>query len=120
MQTVIPQLRMTQADRSLAFYVGQLGFGIDWQHQFEPGLPLFVQLTREGQTIFLSGHAGDCQPGGAVYFWVPDADATYAAFTAQGVQPAKSIEDTPWNTREFTLADPDHNLLRFGTKLEKV
>ena len=118
MQTVIPQLRMTQADRSLAFYVGQLGFAVDWQHQFEPGFPLFVQLTREGQTIFLSGHAGDCQPGGAVYFWVPDADATYAAFTARGVTPVKPIEDMPWGVREFVLVDPDHNQLRFGTKLE--
>ncbi len=116
-QTVVPQLRMTQTDRSLAFYVGQLGFTIDWEHQFEPGLPLFVQLTREGQTIFLSGHAGDGQPGGAVYFWVPDADATYAAFVAKGVQPAKPIEDMPWGVREFLLVDPDHNQLRFGTEL---
>ena len=115
-QTVIPQLRMTDAVRSQAFYVEQLGFSIDWQHQFEPGLPLFLQLTREGQTIFLSGHAGDCAPGGAVYFWVPDADAVYAAVIAAGVTPAKPIADMPWGVREFQLVDPDHNKLRFGTK----
>lgn len=116
-QTVIPQLRMTDAARTQAFYIGQLGFSIDWQHQFEPGLPLFLQVTREGQTLFLSGHAGDCAPGGAVYFWVPDADACYAAFIAKGVTPLKPIEDMPWGVREFLLVDPDHNKLRFGTKL---
>ena len=63
-QTVIPQLRMTDAERSLRFYTEGLGFAEDWRHQFEPGLPLFVQLTRAGQTIFLSGHAGDGNVGG--------------------------------------------------------
>ncbi len=116
-QSVVPQLRMTDAARSIAFYVGQLGFVIDWQHQFEPGLPLFLQLTREGQTIFLSGHAGDCEPGGAVYFWVLDADALHARFVARGVQPLKPIETMPWGVREFLLVDPDHNKLRFGTEL---
>ena len=116
-QTVIPQLRMTDAARTQAFYVDQLGFSIDWQHQFEPGLPLFLQLTREGQTLFLTGHAGDCEPGGAVYFWVPDADATYATFIAKGVKPAKPIHDTDYGVREFLLVDPDHNKLRFGTEL---
>ena len=116
-QTVIPQLRMTDAARSHSFYVDQLGFTVDWTHQFEPGLPLFMQITRQGQTIFLSGHAGDCQPGGAVYFWVPDADATYAAFVTHGVLPVKPIENMPWGVREFLLVDPDHNMLRFGTEL---
>jgi catechol 2,3-dioxygenase-like lactoylglutathione lyase family enzyme len=116
-QTVIPQLRMTDAKRSQAFYLDQLGFTVDWQHQFEPGLPLFLQITREGQTIFLTGHAGDCKVGGAVYFWVPDADACYAAFTAQGVKPVKPIADTDYGVREFLIADPDGNTLRFGTRL---
>lgn len=117
MQTVVPQLRMTDAERSRAFYVGRLGFTVDWTHQFEPGLPLFMQLTREGQTLFLTGHAGDCQAGGAVYFWVPDADSLYDGFLARGVQPFKPIETMPWGVREFLLVDPDHNRLRFGSKL---
>lgn len=117
MQTVVPQLRMTESGRSLAFYLNQLGFKTDWQHQFEDGLPLFVQLTRDDQTIFLSGHGGDCQPGGAVYFWVPDVDAVYAEFLSRGVLPLKPIEDMPWGVREFLLVDPDHNKLRFGTRL---
>lgn len=114
-QTVIPQLRMTDAKRSQAFYLDQLGFTVDWQHQFGPGMPLFLQISRAGQTIFLTGHAGDCQVGGAVYFWAPDADAVYAAFTAQGVVPLKPIHDTDYGVREFLIADPDGNHLRFGT-----
>jgi catechol 2,3-dioxygenase-like lactoylglutathione lyase family enzyme len=117
-QSVIPQLHITQATRSLAFYVEQLGFVVDWQHQFEPGFPLFFQITRNGQTLFLTEHAGDCEPGGAVYFHVPDATACHAAFAARGVVAATPPQHTPWGTVEFLLRDPDGNRLRFATHPE--
>ena len=69
-QTVIPQLRMRHADTPLPFYVQGLGFVVDWEHRFDTDMPLFAQLTRDGQTLFLSAHAGDCAVGGAVYFKV--------------------------------------------------
>jgi catechol 2,3-dioxygenase-like lactoylglutathione lyase family enzyme len=116
-QTVIPQLRITNAERSLAFYVDGLGFAIDWQHQFEPGFPLFFQITRAGQTIFLTQHSGDCETGGAVYFKVPDARAYYAVFQRNGIVATNLPEDTPWGTCEFLLTDPDGNRLRFANDL---
>ena len=116
-QTVIPQLRITNEQRSVAFYVDGLGFAIDWEHRFEPGFPVFLQLTRAGQSIFLTEHAGDCQVGGAVYFVVPDVDACYREFAARGVQATKPPEDTPWNRREMLLIDPDGNRLRFANPL---
>lgn len=119
MQTVIPQLRSTDARRSLAFYVDGLGFAVDWRHQFGPGYPLFLQLTRDGQTIFLTEHAGDCQPGGAVYFRVPDVDACARDFRGRGLADFPDPVDTPWQTRELTLTDPDGNRLRFATDIEE-
>ena len=116
-QTVIPQLRITQPTKSLDFYVTQLGFKIDWQHQFEPGFPLFLQLTREAQTLFLTEHAGDCEVGGAVYFRVPDALALHAAFAARGVTADPLPAATPWGTVEFLLQDPDGNRLRFASEM---
>ncbi len=115
-QTVIPQLRITHAEQSLHFYVECLGFKIDWQHRFGPGYPLFVQLTRQGQTIFLTEHAGDCQVGGAVYFIVSDAAHTLLEFQQQGVHPTNSLSNTPWGTVEFLLTDPDGNRLRFSSE----
>lgn len=118
-QTVIPQLRITEADKSRAFYVQGLGFTVDWEHRFGPGYPLFMQLTRAGQTLFLTEHTGDCQPGGAVYFIVPDADALAAQFIGNGIQTTNGIADTPWGTREFVLTDPDGNRLRFAMHPEE-
>jgi catechol 2,3-dioxygenase-like lactoylglutathione lyase family enzyme len=114
-QTVIPQLRVTSASRSLAFYVEGLGFAVDWKHQFEPGFPLFLQLTRAGQTIFLTEHTGDCQVGGAVYFTVPDVDECYRDFSVRGAVLIEGPEDTAWGTREMLVTDPDGNRLRFAT-----
>lgn len=117
-QTVIPQLRITEAARSLRFYVEGLGFSVDWEHRFEPGFPLFVQLTRNGQTIFLTEHTGDCQVGGAVYFIVPSADQCWSTFEAAGMKATNCIASMPWGTREFQLTDPDGNRLRFASHIE--
>ncbi|HEY4083932.1 MAG TPA: glyoxalase superfamily protein [Burkholderiaceae bacterium] len=114
-QTVIPQLRTLDARRAQAFYVDGLGFAVDWTHQFEPGFPLFLQLTRAGQTIFLSEHAGDCQPGGAVYFKVDDVDRCHAEFVGRGAPIFRPPSDMPWGGREMLLIDPDGNRLRFAT-----
>ncbi len=119
-QTVIPQLRTTNANRSLQFYEHGLGFTIDWKHQFEPGFPLFIQLTRNGQSVFLTEHAGDCDVGGAVYFVIPDVDRCFTEFTSQSVVPTALPADTPWGTREMLLADPDGNRLRFASDAPAV
>lgn len=113
-QTVTPQFRITNARRSTAFYVDGLGFEIDWEHRFEPGFPVFMQLTRADQTIFLTEHAGDCEVGGAAYFVVPDVDACYKDFLARGLTLIDPPEDTPWGTREMLVMDPDGNRLRFA------
>lgn len=116
-QTVIPQLRITNAERSLAFYVEGLGFTVDWTHQFEPGYPLFIQATRAGQTLFLTEHSGDCQVGGAVYFIVADARACHAEFAKNGIVATNPPANTPWGTCEFVVTDPDGNRLRFANDL---
>ncbi len=114
-QTVIPQLRIISAPISLPFYVEGLGFSVDWKHQFEPGFPLFIQLTRKDQVIFLTEHTGDCQVGGAVYFIVPDVDNCYSEFTNRGITTIEAPHDTPWRTREMVVTDLDGNRLRFAT-----
>ena len=113
-QRVFPQLRMTNWTRTHAFYTEGLGFEVDWEHRFEPGFPVFTQLTRDGLSLFLSEHAGDCQVGGAAYFVVDDVDALFRNIRSRGVTPAEPPSDTPWGTREMTVLDPDGNRLRFA------
>ena len=114
-QLVTPQLRSTNWPRTKAFYADGLGFTVDWEHQFEPGLPTFASLTRDGRSLFLTEHTGDCQPGGAAYIVVDDVDTLHAEFKSRGVPIAEAPEDAPWGGREMSIIDPDGNRLRFAT-----
>lgn len=87
-QTVIPQLRMTDAAISVPFYQ-RLGFAIDWEHRFAPDMPLFVQISREGQQMFLSEHTGDCEPGAPCTFMCP----TWTHCMPRSLRPARRSSD---------------------------
>ena len=62
-EQTIPILRIFDEAKSKEFYVDYLGFAIDWEHRFEPGLPLYMQVSRDGLVLHLAGHHGDCCPG---------------------------------------------------------
>jgi catechol 2,3-dioxygenase-like lactoylglutathione lyase family enzyme len=113
-QRVTPQLRITNWDRSRAFYVNGLGFKVDWEHRFEPGFPVFAQVSRDGLSLFLTEHSGDCKMGGAAYIVVDDVDALFREISGREVKPAGPPEDAPWGRREMLVVDPDGNRLRFA------
>lgn len=114
-QRVIPQFRMTDWAISRAFYEHDLGFRVEWEHTFEPGLPVFAEVSVDGLSLFLTEHAGDCEVGGAAYFVVDDVDALCAALRDRGARVVEPPEDSPWGTREMLVIDPDGNRLRFAS-----
>lgn len=116
MQQVVPALRIRSYEVSSAFYE-KLGFKEQWKHQFEPGLPVFVSIARDGMEIFLTEHTGDCQFGGLVHFYVANVDDCYAQFRQGGVP----VEEAPSNSlgpdiRDMLVVDPDGNRLSFLTR----
>ncbi|MGW3728496.1 glyoxalase superfamily protein [Streptomyces sp. NPDC000851] len=108
-EEVIPILHVADAAAAVRWYE-RLGFGKQWEHRFEPGLPAFVEVARGRMRLFLSEHTGDARPDTLVYLRVADVDAVAAEF---GVQAAGA----PW-AREIELRDPDGNRLRIGTPAE--
>ncbi len=104
-----PVLHVRDARAATRWYA-QLGFVMEWEHRFAPGLPLYVGIARGGLRIHLSEHAGDARPGTLVYLYVDDVEA---AARAVGVT---ELDDMPWG-RDFEIADPDGNRLRIGTAL---
>ncbi|MYL49850.1 VOC family protein [Halobacillus litoralis] len=112
MQKVIPTLKISNEERSQAFYVEALGFQVDWEHRFEPGYPVFMQISREGDVLYLTAHEGDCQPGGLVHFLVDDIDRFYETLP-QGKLEVNPPYEMVEGVRMVRISDPDGNELRF-------
>jgi catechol 2,3-dioxygenase-like lactoylglutathione lyase family enzyme len=55
---IIPTVRCRRMEASLAFYTTVLDFDCV-ERADEGGAPSFCVLEREGDTLFLSSHAGD-------------------------------------------------------------
>ena len=67
LEPACPILCIFDEEQARAFYVGFLGFALDWEHRFEPGLPLYAQVSRDGLVLHLSGHHGDATPGSTTF-----------------------------------------------------
>ena len=111
---ITPILRSFDEAKAREFYVDFLGFQVDWEHRFEPGLPLYMQVSREGCVLHLSEHHGDCSPGSALRIETGDVDAYRTELMAKQYKYARpGVENTPWGTREMCISDPSGNRLMF-------
>jgi uncharacterized glyoxalase superfamily protein PhnB len=111
---VIPILRIYDEAKAREFYQGFLGFGFDWEHRFEPELPLYAQISRGNCVLHLSEHHGDVSPGSAVRIGMPDIDTFHAEIMSKGYKYMRpGIEKMPWGSREMTVRDPFFNRIVF-------
>jgi catechol 2,3-dioxygenase-like lactoylglutathione lyase family enzyme len=117
--SVTPILRIFDEVKAKEFYVDFLGFKIDWEHRFEPGLPLYLQVSKDGCVLHLSEHHGDCCPGAAVRIESTDLDAFHAHLIAKPYRYSRpGIEDMSWGTRDMSVKDPFGNRLTFFQRRE--
>lgn len=109
-----PILRSFDQAKAVEFYVDFLGFRIDFEHRFEPGLPLYMQVSRGDCVLHLSEHHGDACPGAALRIEVDALDELHAELQAKHYGNARpGIEETPWGSREMSVRDPFGNRLTF-------
>ncbi len=113
-----PILRIFDEAKAKAFYLDFLGFKVDWEHRFEPGLPLYLQVSRGRCVLHLSEHHGDASPGAALRIEAQDLDALHAELNAKQYPYARpSIEAMPWGTRDMSVKDPFGNRVTFTTAI---
>lgn len=116
LQRVVPTLRASDWERSRAFWVGGLGFQVDFEWRHAPGIPVYAGISRGELALHISEHAGDCEPGGRVSLWVDDVDALHAELAARGgLAELPEPRTQPWGRRELSLCDPDDNRVVFHT-----
>ena len=111
----VPILRVKDAEVSAKFYCEALGFKVDWEHRFEEGFPLYMQVSRPPLFLHLSEHQGGGTTEAEFFVRVPDVDAVYKAIVDQGIATDSEPTDQEWGMRDFCVVDPDKNRVTLGT-----
>lgn len=109
-----PKLPMRDKAATRAFYTGQLGFEDCGREDYEG----YLMLRKDGIQLHFFEHRNldPLENYGQVYIRTDNIDEWYR-FVQERQLPmprAGRLEDKPWGQREFSLLDPDHNLLTFG------
>jgi predicted enzyme related to lactoylglutathione lyase len=101
---------VTDVDRAKAFYVQQVGFHADHDHQVNEGLR-FIQLTPPGSacSVVLGTGVTEMPPGSqkGVQVVVEDVEAARRELVGNGVE-ASEVDVQPWGSF-VTFSDPDGN-----------
>ncbi|WP_153980269.1 glyoxalase superfamily protein [Paenibacillus xylanilyticus] len=110
LQGIVPILRIFDEDKAKEFYVNYLEFVVDWEHRFEEGMPLYMQISLDSIVLHLSEHHGDCTPGAALRIEMKDLGALCGRLNQKKYKQSRpGITDTPWGLREMTVTDPFGN-----------
>ncbi len=113
--TAIPILRIFSEDKAREFYVDFLGFSVDWEHRFGPGMPLYMQVSRDGLRLHLSEHHGDATPGSTVFVWMQGIEKFHRTLMATNYGYNRpGLEEAEWDARLVTVHDPFGNSIRFS------
>lgn len=108
-------LRSFDEVKAKAFYLGFLGFELNWEHRFEPDTPLYMQLSRGDVALHLSEHHGDGVPGAAVFVEMTGIRAFHAEITAKNYRAMRpAVVDAPWGAWLMQVIDPFGNKINFN------
>lgn len=109
-----PKLPMRNKQKSRDFYIQKLGFKEIGNQDFEG----YLMLKKDGIEIhFFEFH--DLDPFtnyGQVYIRTNDIETLYNGFVKNHVEihPNGHLQTKSWGQKEFSMLDPDNNLLTFG------
>jgi catechol 2,3-dioxygenase-like lactoylglutathione lyase family enzyme len=105
---------MRNKSETRAFYIDGLGFRDISAQDYEA----YLIVEKDGAEIhfFLHTSLDPHENYGQIYIRTDAIEAWHNLATTKKLQFAThgSLETKPWGQREFSLLDPDHNLITFG------
>ncbi|MCR9227580.1 MAG: VOC family protein [Flavobacteriaceae bacterium] len=109
-----PKLPMRNKKTTRDFYCTQLGFNIFGDADYDG----YLMLEKDQVQIHFFEFP-DLEPKenyGQVYIRTNSIDELYQSLLAKHtkIHPNGKLELKPWGQKEFSILDPDHNLLTFG------
>jgi catechol 2,3-dioxygenase-like lactoylglutathione lyase family enzyme len=111
----VPVFRIFSLEKAREFYLDFLGFKIDWQHTFEPGAPVYMQVSRGGVVFHLSEHHGDGTPGTHAYVYMKGAAEFQRELIDKNYRHNRpGLQQQEWGMLEVAVVDPFNNRIVFG------
>jgi PhnB protein len=107
-RTITPYLVVADADAELAFLAAAFG-STELSCQRKPDNSVIHAEVMIGDSLIMLGQAsGQWKPReAALYLWVGDVDATYAAALRAGATSESEPEDKPYGHRNAGVVDPN-------------
>ena len=116
-EKVIPIIRIFDYNKAIEFYVDWLGFKIEWEHVFEKGMPVYMEVVRDGITLHLSEHHGDASPGARVFIWCTDLKEYHQLLIDKKYKYNRpGLEEAFYGAWCMEVHDPFGNRLTFNEK----
>lgn len=116
LQSIAPKLPMRNKDITLDYYVQKLRFKAVADYTDY----LIVEKDDIEIHFFLFQKLIITENYGQVYIRLTDIEDFYEGLKIRNVaiHPNGALEEKPWGQKEFSLLDPDSNLLTFGEELD--
>jgi catechol 2,3-dioxygenase-like lactoylglutathione lyase family enzyme len=119
-QRAVPVFRIYSLEKAREFYVGFLGFQVDWEHRFEPDAPVYMQVSRQGVSFHLSEHHGDGTPGSVAYVHMSGVSALHRELNDKNYRHNRpGLQRQDWGMIEVAVIDPFNNRIVFGESTDK-
>ena len=115
-----PILRMFDIAKACEFYLDYLGYKIDWEHRFDPSLPLYMQISRDESILHLSEHHGDGSPGQHLRIRITGIEDFHDELKAKQYNYMRpGLETQEWGELSVGVIDPFGNHIYFFEPLAK-
>ena len=117
LKSIHPKLPMRDKNVTRNYYVNILGFKEVVTSSFDAYL--MVEKDEIEIHFFEFKELDSLENYSGVYIRTDDIETLYQSFLDQkiAIHPNGHLEAKPWGQKEFSLLDPDHNLLTFGQSI---
>lgn len=112
--SINPKLPMRSKTATREFYLNKLGFAEFGYKDHESYL--MVEKDHVQIHFFEFKNIDPAENYGQVYIRTDDIEALYKSMLDKklDIHPAGHLQIKPWGQKEFSMLDPDNNLLTFG------
>ena len=115
-----PKIPMRNKEITRNFYIDSLGFeeigAVDFNEY------LMIKKDQIELHFFLFETINPLENYGQIYIRTDDIESLYEDFIRKQIEihPNGKLQRKPWGQKEFSVLDPDHNLLTFGEIINEI